>query len=859
MVQYPLTLHDIEQKIQRHQYRTAEEFTADFKWILHNCYVYFSCCYTPPAEMGAILKIAKSLLKTCKQEMGQIETCAECYANANSKKNWFVEVCDPPHVLLWAKLKGFPYWPAKAMAVNGATLVDVRFFGAHDRAWVPVKDCYLYSQHNPNVYKLKNTTILQCIKEIEQHIGKVRGKYGGFEYGPAKEKYDPLRHEEQLRAMVPGYKGQGMGETTKTNLTYKIIKTGDNSCLIAPVVKEGSSTVKNGQESAGQESNSSNTKKKKNNSPPSPITHSSSSSSSTGQSNNPTTSTSSTTPPDHSPMIKPTKIVIKNSYNNDKNNKHYELVTPTEEEEDIIATEEKVETNPMKSSSPVVTEETRKVASVVMKRKSDKWRSLSLKKSKTANLDGITSNETKASQDEVKEELETTLNSLSSTESLSNLSSSVAKELKRRNTEEVTTMTSTPIASAVPNKIKIRRVTRASSRPLIEESAKVPEVVTKEAKKDPIINEREKKEEKMSIDVDPEDVDQMETEVTITTQNVTSNKPPITTVRDVLDQLPQISIVPSRKNSICPSGGVTGTGIGSTSSESRVSSRSSSKSRDSNKTSPGKRQQQQSEQAISLSSQLVPENLQVKIEPISDDEVEVTVNGSSNSNNSREKRRTSVEILLEDMMTQERRKSSSKSCSKVVTPTQPRARKTFARNIGSRPKPPAFNPGQGKNMVLIPREGLPVDQVLVPTITTQQAVTVNNSNSNNRGRSASPVHMLSGSITPNLAAAVTNMISHGPPRLVRKPSGTLQSTGDTIFPSEAGSSCRILMENAHRMTDFFRSVIEDTLSDMADKGCLEAKVQLLQLELEKQRYKHEKEVAELKSNTGEQRGDHRRR
>lgn len=254
---------------------------------------------------------------------------------------------------------------------------------------------------------------------------------------------------------------------------------------------------------------------------------------------------------------------------------------------------------------------------------------------------------------------------------------------------------------------------------------------------------------------------------------------------------------------------------------------------------------------------LVPENLQVKIEPISDDEVEITVNGSNNNNNSREKRRTSVEILLEDMMTQGMR--NGKSCSKVVTPTQPRARKTFARNIGSRPKPPAFNAGQGQNMVLIPKEGLQVDhQVMVPTITTQQAVT-GSSNNNATGsggsrRSDSPVHMLSGSITPNLAAAVTSLISHGPPRLVRKPSGTLQSTGDTIFPSEAGSSCRILMENAHRMTDFFRSVIEDTLSDMADKGCLEAKVQLLQLELEKQRYKHEKEVAELKSNTGERKG-----
>ena len=38
----------------------------------------------------------------------------------------------PPHTLIWAKLKGYPFWPAKALReVNGQ--VDVRFFGAHDR------------------------------------------------------------------------------------------------------------------------------------------------------------------------------------------------------------------------------------------------------------------------------------------------------------------------------------------------------------------------------------------------------------------------------------------------------------------------------------------------------------------------------------------------------------------------------------------------------------------------------------------------------------------------------------------------------------------------------------------------------
>lgn len=30
------------------------------------------------------------------------------------------------------------------MKANKEGNVDVRFFGAHDRAWVPAKDCFLY-------------------------------------------------------------------------------------------------------------------------------------------------------------------------------------------------------------------------------------------------------------------------------------------------------------------------------------------------------------------------------------------------------------------------------------------------------------------------------------------------------------------------------------------------------------------------------------------------------------------------------------------------------------------------------------------------------------------------------------------
>lgn len=117
-------------------------------------------------------RAAKALQKVSKQEVGDIETCAECYLNANTMTdNWFTEVCAKPHLILWAKLKGFPYWPAKAMSIN-STLVDVRFFGEHDRANIPSKDCYLYSREDPNppTNKYKRNTIADCVKVSDNDV-----------------------------------------------------------------------------------------------------------------------------------------------------------------------------------------------------------------------------------------------------------------------------------------------------------------------------------------------------------------------------------------------------------------------------------------------------------------------------------------------------------------------------------------------------------------------------------------------------------------------------------------------------------------------------------------------------------------
>ncbi|XP_045471324.1 protein kinase C-binding protein 1 isoform X2 [Harmonia axyridis] len=196
----PMNLTSLEKNIKDNLYGSTQAFEADAKWILHNSIIFNS-------YQSKLTTSAKTIIKICRQEMAEIENCPSCYLNANTKKStWFVEVCPKPHILVWAKLKGFPYWPAKAMCTNNSGMVDVRFFGAHDRAWVPSKECFLYSRRDPNSNKQKRNDIIECMREVEVYIGNLKAIYGEFNYAPFKYQYDPENELKQLLLFIPRYK-----------------------------------------------------------------------------------------------------------------------------------------------------------------------------------------------------------------------------------------------------------------------------------------------------------------------------------------------------------------------------------------------------------------------------------------------------------------------------------------------------------------------------------------------------------------------------------------------------------------------------------------------------------------------------
>uniref|UniRef100_A0A8D0NAQ2 Protein kinase C-binding protein 1 n=1 Tax=Sus scrofa TaxID=9823 RepID=A0A8D0NAQ2_PIG len=172
-------------------YGCTEAFLADAKWILHNCIIY-------NGGNHKLTQIAKVVIKICEHEMNEIEVCPECYLAACQKRdNWFCEPCSNPHPLVWAKLKGFPFWPAKALRDKDGQ-VDARFFGQHDRAWVPINNCYLMSKEIPFSVKKTKSIFNSAMQEMEVYVENIRRKFGVFNYSPFRTPYTPNSQYQML-------------------------------------------------------------------------------------------------------------------------------------------------------------------------------------------------------------------------------------------------------------------------------------------------------------------------------------------------------------------------------------------------------------------------------------------------------------------------------------------------------------------------------------------------------------------------------------------------------------------------------------------------------------------------------------
>uniref|UniRef100_A0A0S7F0G3 PKCB1 n=1 Tax=Poeciliopsis prolifica TaxID=188132 RepID=A0A0S7F0G3_9TELE len=205
---HPMDLSTIEKNVKKKMYGCTEAFLADMKWILHNCIIYNGGNHKLTAT-------AKVIVKICEHEMNEIEVCPECYLSSCQKReNWFCEPCSQPHPLVWAKLKGFPFWPAKALREKDGQ-VDARFFGQHDRAWVPINNCYLMSKEIPFSVKKTKSIFNSAMQEMEVYVENIRKKFGIFNYAPFRTPYTP---NNQLQMLVdPNNPNAGTVKTEKSD------------------------------------------------------------------------------------------------------------------------------------------------------------------------------------------------------------------------------------------------------------------------------------------------------------------------------------------------------------------------------------------------------------------------------------------------------------------------------------------------------------------------------------------------------------------------------------------------------------------------------------------------------------------
>lgn len=97
-------------------------------------------------------------------------------------------------------------------------LVDVRFFGQHDRAWVPVSQCYLLSEDIPTpISKKKKSGFEPSMEELAVHIQRIKEQFGHFQYAKFREPFDPeqIHGESKMTSVYSDSKKLTSTETSE--------------------------------------------------------------------------------------------------------------------------------------------------------------------------------------------------------------------------------------------------------------------------------------------------------------------------------------------------------------------------------------------------------------------------------------------------------------------------------------------------------------------------------------------------------------------------------------------------------------------------------------------------------------------
>jgi len=212
LLKEPMDFDMMEHKCQSNQYRIVEEFRADALLIVHNTVIYHG-------GHSNMADLARQMFRDCTYDLKEITQCRDCYRFATEKPNklWYCKPCRPFHELVYARQKGFTFWPAKVIRVSNPErpdggAYDVRFFGGYHQRAVVDKSSIRPITVSVSSLGVKRTSLWNkaCdeLKKHQEFVAKVKATMPGYESEPPygdpftsdeiKEFFTSLLEEEEV-------------------------------------------------------------------------------------------------------------------------------------------------------------------------------------------------------------------------------------------------------------------------------------------------------------------------------------------------------------------------------------------------------------------------------------------------------------------------------------------------------------------------------------------------------------------------------------------------------------------------------------------------------------------------------------
>ncbi|KAF4797043.1 Zinc finger MYND domain-containing protein 11 [Turdus rufiventris] len=167
----------IQEKVNEGKYRSYEEFKADAQLLLHNTVIFyggrvgFSVLCQQKRTVDIFILLLGNICRIVTANVATSTPGMYCWCSVEVQPSEKLPGSGkiPNHELVWAKMKGFGFWPAKVMQKED-NQVDVRFFGHHhQRAWIPSENIQDITVNIHRLHVKRSMGWKKACDELELH------------------------------------------------------------------------------------------------------------------------------------------------------------------------------------------------------------------------------------------------------------------------------------------------------------------------------------------------------------------------------------------------------------------------------------------------------------------------------------------------------------------------------------------------------------------------------------------------------------------------------------------------------------------------------------------------------------------